>query len=185
MLLYINGDAFGAAACSVNNFVYASDDTHQSALGARAHPDNAMHSYGYYLSRLLGLGFYCDAAKRNSNAEIFESVENFVSNTLPALKSQHTAICIGLMPRVDVEQLNRLAATLDRLKLERIFFNTQSPMPKNSSIAFGNYFDLTDPDECFVSWCKNQSHTVNNSWPDAAAHNAWAKHIFGKMIEQL
>jgi hypothetical protein len=185
MLLYVNGDAFSAAACSINNFVYAGDDIHHAALGNRSHPDNAMHSYGYYLSRLLGLGFYCDAAKRNSNAEIFESVENFVNDTLPALKSQHTVICIGLMPRVDVKHLNQLAATLDRLKLERIFFNTQDPMPKNSGIAFVNYLDLTDPDECFVSWCKNRNYTVNDSWPDATAHNEWAKHIFCKMIEVL
>ena len=186
MLLYVNGDEISGGACAVNDFVEAFDDIHHKASGNKAHPENVMHSYGYYLSRLLNVGFRCEATVKESNQEIYDSVLNFVDNILPKLRSQYTVIAVGWMPDPDVELLNNLSARLKELKLEYVFFNTKKPLLKSAKIDFGNYIDLKDKDECFVQWCKNNSYEIkNNRYPDANAHNAWAKHIFSKIIEVL
>lgn len=185
MLLYVNGDEISGGACAVNNFVQANDDINHTASGNKAHPDNIMHSYGYYLSRLLNVGFRCEATVKN-NQEIYDGVLNFVNNVLPKLRSQYTVVAVGWKPGVDVSLLNGLADRLKTLKIEYIFFNTHKPISQNAEISFGNYLDLTAKDDCFIVWCKRQGYTLkNNTYPDAQAHNAWAKYLFSKMVEVL
>lgn len=184
MLLYVNGDEISGGACAINDFVQANNDIRYTASGDKAHPDNIMHSYGYYLSRLLNLGLRCEANVKSSNQEIYNSVINFVDNILPKLRSQYTVIVIGWKPNPDVDQLEFLAKKLKNLNIEYIFFNTEKPLLKSKKINFGNYLDLSDINECFVTWCKKYGYTVKNKkYPDAHAHSAWAKYLFSKMIE--
>lgn len=186
MLLYVNGNELSGGACAMNNFVQANDDIHHTASGNKAHPDNTMHSYGYYLSRLLNVGFWCEATVRKSNQEIHDSVLNFVDNVLPTLRSHYTVVAVGWMPGVDIHLLSNLAEKLKTLNIDYVFFNTEKPLPKSTEINFGNYLDLTDPNECFLTWCKNQNYQLkNNQYPNAAGHNAWAKYIFSKIVEVL
>lgn len=184
MLLYVNGDELSGGACAINDFVQANDDIHCKASGNKAHPDNIMHSYGYYLSRLLNLGYRCEAKVRENNEEIYDNVINFVDNTLPTLRSQYTVICVGWQPDPDIHKLNVLANKLKKLNVEYVFFNTKKPLLKSAELDFSNYLDLTSKDDCFVHWCKNNGYEVkNNRYPDANAHSAWAKYVFSKMIE--
>ena len=186
MLLYVSGDEISGGACCVNEFVQADHDIHHTASGNKAHPDNVMHSYGYYLSRLLNVGFRCEAFARQNNQEIYDSVENFIDNILPKLRSQYTVVVVGWKPGVDVNLLNDLADRLATLKIEYIFFNTSKPIAQTAKLSFGNYLDLTAKDDCFLVWCKNHGHALKNDlWPDSSAHNAWAKYLFSKMIEVL
>lgn len=186
MLLYVNGHELSAGAGAVNNYVQANDDIHHVTLGNRAHPDNAVHSYGYYLSRLLNLGFICDASRKKSNAEIIDQTQSFLKNKLPRLKSQYTVICIELMPKVDVQKLNQLVESIKNQKLQYIIFNSQQALPANAQLTFGNYLDLKDQNQCFSTWCKNNHHTIQkNLYPTVDTHNAWAKYIFGHMIQEL
>lgn len=184
MLLYVNGDELSSGACAINDFVQADHDIRHTASGNKAHPDNVMHSYGYYLSRLLNLGFRCEATVNESNQNICNSVDNFIDNILPQLRCQYTVVVVGWMPGVDATKLSTLANKLKALKIEYVFFNTKKPLPKSVDLDFSNYIDLKNSDECFVTWCKNNGHTIKNGrWPDAAAHNAWAKYLFSKMVE--
>ena len=184
MLLYINGEEISGGACCVNNFVQSSDDIRHTASGNKPHPENVMHSVGYYLSRLYQLGFRCESSIKKSNEEIYNSVEKFVTEILPQLKSNYTIICVGWKSAADAELLNKLAALIDSKGLDRIFFNVSAPLPKRADIQFENCIDLLDPDECFVKWCKNNNHILKNEkYPDAQAHNAWAKYIFNKSIK--
>ena len=186
MLLYVNGDEISSGACAINDYVQADDDIHHTASGNKAHPDNIMHSYGYYLSKLLNVGLRCEATAKKSNNDIYNDVNNFVDNILPKLRSQYTVIAVGWVPGTDIQLLSTLANKLKTLKIEYIFFNTKQPLSKNVEVGFGNYVDLKDKNECFVPWCKNNGYTIKNSlYPSAAAHNAWAKYIFSKMIEVL
>jgi hypothetical protein len=186
MLLYVNGDEISGGACAINNFVQANDDIHHTASGNKAHPDNIMHSYGYYLSRLLNIGFRSEANVKPSNESIYDGVINFVDNILPSLRSQYTVIVIGWMPNPDVKKLELLANKLRQLDVEYIFFNTKKPLPNSVKIDFGNYLDLKNANDCFIPWCvKNRYNLKNNQYPDAEAHNAWAKYLFSKMIEVL
>ncbi len=186
MLLYVNGDELSAGAGTVNNYVQANDDIHRAALGTRAHPDNAVHSYGYYLSKLLNLGFVCDAGRRKSNTETIDQVQYFIQNKLPGLKSQYTVICIGLIPQVDVQKLNQLVELIKDRQLQYVIFNSQQPLPPNAQLTFGNYLDLKDQNQCFLTWCKNNQYTIQkNLYPGVDAHNAWAKYIFSHMIQEL
>ena len=185
MLLYVNGNELSAGACCINDFVQADDDYRYVAQANKAHPENVMHSYGYYLSRLLNLGFRCEATAKKSNNEIFAETIDFVNNTLPKLKSAYTVICVGLMPGVDLVQLNQLAELLKSKSIDGIFFNTKKPLPKTSIITFSNAIDLYNETECFVSWCQqNNYHLKNNQYPDVQAHNAWAKHLFSHFVNQ-
>ena len=184
MLLYINGDELSGGACAVNDFVTAIEDIHHKASGNKAHPENIMHSYGYYLSRLLNLGMRCEATVKESNQEIYNSVISFIENSLPKLRSQYTVVVVGWMPDVEADMLNDLAAKLKEINVEFVFFNTKKPLLKSAKLTFSNLVDLQDKDECFITWCKNKGYEIKNSrYPDANAHNAWAKYIFGKMIE--
>lgn len=186
MLLYVNGNTISGGACCANDFVQADDDIHYVAQYNKSHPDNVMHSFGYYLSRLLNVGFRCEANNKESNSETFEQTTYFLTNTLPMLKSMYTVVCIGLMPQVDVTALNKLAALCKIQNIEFIVFNTHKPLPTTASVEFGNLIDLKDESECFVTWCKNNNHVLkNNMYPDVDAHNAWAKYIFSKLIENL
>lgn len=184
MLLYVNGDELSAGACAINDFVSAADDIHYTASGAKAHPDNVMHSYGYYLSRMLNVGYRCEATVKDSNHEIYNSVMNFVENVLPKLNSQYTAITVGWMPDPDVGELNSIADLLTKRNIDYVFFNTKKPLLKSAELTFDNHIDLTDKDQCFVPWCRNNKHEVkNNRYPSANAHNAWAKHLFNKFVQ--
>lgn len=184
MLLYVNGDELSGGACVVNDFVVAKDDRHRVTLGNRAHPENAVHSYGYYLSRLLNLSFVCEAGIRSSNDEIANEVDYFVNTKLPNLKSYYTVICIGWMPGVTDQLLNDVAKKINSAGAKQIFFNTKKPIAKTANLSFENYIDLRDNENCLITWCKNNGYVLkNNQYPDARAHNAWAKYIFGKMIK--
>lgn len=185
MLFYVNGDELSSAACCVNDFIQADDDYRYVAQADKAHPENVMHSYGYYLSRLYNLGFRCEAKVRKNNQEIYDSTVNFVEHTLPKLGSRYTVICVGWMPGVTEDLLNNLAALLQKKNLEFIFFNTKKSILKSAELTFGNYIDLKDDNECFITWCKNNKQVLkNNRYPDAQSHNAWAKYIFSKVIEE-
>ena len=184
MLLYVNGDELSAGACCINDFVQADDDYRFAAQANKAHPENIMHSYGYYLSRLLNLGFRCEATVKKSNSEIIHATTEFVTHTWPRLKSAYTVICIGLMPGVDIVQLNTLAKLLAANHIDTVFFNTKKPLPKSAELEFTNCIDLHSDTECFVTWCRSNNYQLkNNQYPDAQAHNAWAKYIFGKMVK--
>lgn len=181
MLLYVNGDELSGGACAINDFVLASDDIHHAASGNKSHPDNIMHSYGYYLSRLFNLAYRCEATIKKDNHEIYNSVMNFVDNILPKLKSQYTVIVVGWLPDPDISDLNFLADKLEQLNINYVFFNTKKPLLKSAELTFNNPVNLTDKDECFVHWCKVNNHELkNNRYPSANAHNAWAKHLFNK-----
>ena len=184
MLLYVNGNELSAGACCINDFVQADDDYRFVAQANKAHPENVMHSYGYYLSRLLNLGFRCEATAKKSNTETLQNTSDFVAHTLPRLKSAYTVVCVGLMPGVDAAQLNSLAASLQSQRIEFVFFNTKKPIPVSTKLAFNNCIDLHSESDCFVPWCKKNNHQLkNNQYPDAQAHNAWAKYIFSKMMQ--
>ena len=186
MLLYVNGDEISAGACAINDFVQANDDINYKASGNKAHPENIMHSYGYYLSRLLNVGFRCEATVKENHDDIYNSVINFIDNVLPKLRSQYTVVAVGWMPDPDIHKLNVLADKLKEHNIEYVFFNTKKPLLKSAELSFGNYLDLTAKDECFLHWCKNNGYEVkNNRYPDANAHSAWAKYIFSKMVEVL
>lgn len=186
MLLYVNGDEISGGACAINDFVQASDDIHHTVSGDKAHPENIMHSYGYYLSRLLNVGLRCEATVKSNNSEIFNQTRQFVTSKLSALKSNYTVICVGLMPGVNIDELNDFANFLDQHRLEKIIFNTKTPLLKSANLTFGNYLDLKDENDCFITWCKNNKQAIKNKkYPDSQSHNAWAKHIFTKMIEVL
>lgn len=186
MLLYVNGDRLSGGAGAVNDFVSAGDDIQHPASGNTAHPDNLMHSYGFYLSKLLNLGLRCEAVQRKNNQEIYDSVVDFVKHDLPRLRSVHTVVVIGWMPGVEVSMLNRLADKLEQLGIQFVFFNTKRPLLQSTKLTFSNYLDLTDPRLCFLQWCKDHGYNIkNDQYPDANAHNAWAKYIFGRMIEVL
>lgn len=186
MLLYVNGDELSGGACCINDFVQSSDDIHHVSSGNKAHPDNVMHSYGYYLSRLLNVGLRCEATVKKNNSEIFEQTRQFVELKLPALQSKYTVVCIGLMPGVNINELNDFVDFLDQHHLEKVIFNTKRPLLKSADLKFGNYLDLKNENDCFVTWCKNNKQFLKNEkYPDAQAHNSWAKYIFSKMIEVL
>jgi hypothetical protein len=181
MLVYVNGDEISGGACAINDFVLASDDIHHAASGNKSHPDNIMHSYGYYFSRLFNLAYRCEATVKKDNHEIYNGVLNFVDNILPKLNSQYTVIVVGWMPDPDVGDLNLLADRLEQLNLNYVFFNTKKPLLKSAKLEFNNPIDLTDKDECFLQWCKLNKHELkNNRYPSANAHNAWAKYLFNK-----
>ena len=183
MLLYVNGEEISGGACCVNNFVQSSDDIRHTASGNKSHPENVMHSFGYYLSRMFQVGFKCEATVKESNQEIYNSTKNFIETTLPKLKSNYTIICVGWKPDVEVSLLNDLADLIDKKSIQRVFFNVSSPLPKKVELTFDNFLDLTDANECFIRWCKNNNYILKNEkYPDAQAHNAWAKYIFNKMI---
>jgi hypothetical protein len=183
MLLYVNGDEISGGACAINDFVVASDDIHHTASANKAHPDNIMHSYGYYLSRMLNIAFRCEATVIENNREIYNNVINFLDNSLPALKSQYTVVAIGWMPDPNIDDLNFLANKLTQLNIDYVFFNTKKPLLKSAELTFNNRIDLTNKDECFLPWCKLNKHEVrNNRYPSANTHNAWAKHLFNKFI---
>lgn len=182
MLLYVNGDEITSGACCVNDFVYSEDDIRHITSGKKAHPENLMHSFGYYLSRLYQLGFKCEATIKQSNQQIIDEVHNFIDVSLPKLKSNYTIICVGLLPGVDVDALNNLAEKIDNQNIEKVFFNISKPMPIRANLNFSNVIDLKDSDECFIQWCKNKNYELKNQkYPDVHAHNAWAKYIFNKM----
>ena len=186
MLLYVNGDEISGGACCVNDFVQADDDYRYVAQADKAHPDNIMHSYGYYLSRLYNLGFRCEANIKQDNQQIYNSSVNFIKNVLPLLRSNYTLMCIGWMPGVTNDILNDLHQLATQNKIEIIFFNTKKPLIKSAELKFSNLIDLKDENECFINWCKNRNHVLKNGkYPDAQAHNAWAKYIFSKAIEVL
>jgi hypothetical protein len=183
MLLYVNGDELSGGACAVNDFVLASDDIHHAASKNKSHPDNIMHSYGYYLSRLFNLGYRCEATVKENNHEIYTETMDFVDNKLPRLKSQYTVIAVGWMSDPDINELNSLAENLKKNNIDYVFFNTKKPLLKSANITFDNPINLTEKDECFVHWCKNHKYEVkNNRYPDANAHSAWAKYLFSKFI---
>lgn len=184
MLLYVNGDELSGGACAVNDFVQASDDIRHTVSGIKAHPENVMHSYGYYLSRMLNLGYRCEATVKQDNHEIYSSVMNFAKNILPKLNSQYTVIAVGWMPDPDIDELNSIAKYLTQHKVDYVFFNTKKPLLKSAELTFNNHVDLTDKDQCFVPWCKNNRHEVkNNRYPSANAHNAWAKYLFNTIVQ--
>lgn len=183
MLLYVNGDEISGGACAINDFVVAFDDIHHTASANKAHPDNIMHSYGYYLSRMLNIAYRCEATVRENNREIYDNVIDFLENQLPKLRSQYTVVAIGWMPDPDIDDLNFLADKLTQLNIDYVFFNTKKPLLKSSKLTFNNRIDLTVKDECLLPWCKLNGHEVkNNRYPSANAHNAWAKHLFNKFI---
>lgn len=185
MLLYVNGDELSAGACAINDFVQANDDIMYKASGDKAHPDNIMHSYGYYLSRALNLGYRCEANVKKSNTDIFKSVTDFLDSSFPKLHSQYTVIVIGWMPDPDVDMLNELANKLESLNIDYVFFNTKKPLLKSAKLTFNNCLNLSSKDDCFLHWCKANKYEVkNNRYPDVNAHNAWAKYIFSKFNEQ-
>lgn len=182
MLLYVNGEEISGGACCINNFVQSDEDIRHTASGNKPHPENVMHSFGYYLSRLYQVGFRCESSVKSSNEEIYNSVEKFITESLPRLKSNYTIICVGWKSPTDIELLNKLAKLIDDNGIDKVFFNITRPFPKSVDIQFKNCIDLTDIDECFVKWCKNNKYVVKNEkYPDAQAHNAWAKYIFNKM----
>jgi hypothetical protein len=184
MLLYVNGDELSAGACCINDFVQADDDYRYTAQANKAHPENLMHSYGYYLSRLLNLGFRCEATVKKSNTEILHSVEEFAANQLPKLKSAYTVMCIGLMPGVDIDNLNTTVKLLESLNINFVLFNTKKPLYKSAELLFNNCINLYNESECFIPWCRNNNYQLkNNQYPDAQGHNAWAKYIFSKYVE--
>lgn len=184
MLLYVNGDETCGGACSVNNYVQSNNDIQHTASGTKAHPENVMHSFGYYFSKLLNVGFRCEATVKKFNSETFAETEKFVVQHLPKLQSAYTVVCIGLIPGVVIDELNHLAALLKQKNIEYIFFNISKPIPASSDIKFSNLIDLHDLQECFIPWSINNGHILkNNQYPNEQAHNAWAKYIFSKMIE--
>lgn len=184
MLLYVNGDELSGGACCINDFVQSSDDIRHVSSGTKAHPDNIMHSYGYYLSRLLNVGLRVEATVKKNNSEIFKQTQQFVASTLPALRSNYTVVCIGLMPGVVVDELNAFVNFLDQHSVERIIFNTRRPLPKSAELQFDNCVNLQDEHQCFLPWCKiNKQFLKNDKYPDANAHNAWAKHLFNCMVD--
>lgn len=184
MLLYVNGDELSGGACCINDFVQSSDDVRHVSSGSKAHPDNIMHSYGYYLSRLLNVGLRVEATAKKTNSEIFKQTQQFVTSSLPALKSNYTVICIGLVPGVIDTELNDFVNFLQQHHLESIIFNTKRPLPKSANLNFGSYLDLKDENDCFIPWCKNNKQFLKNEkYPDAQAHNAWAKHLFKCMVD--
>ena len=184
MLLYVNGNEICSGACSVNNYTQSNDDIRHTVSGIKGHPANVMHSFGYYLSKLLNVGFRCEATVKKFNSETLAETEKFVVEHLPKLQSAYTVVCVGLMPGVIPSELNNLAALLKQKHIEYIFFNIIKPMPINSTVEFGNFFDLHNLQECFIPWCINNGYELkNNQYPNEQAHNAWAKYIFSKMIE--
>ena len=186
MLLYVNGDELSGGACAINDFVSAADDIHYTASGNKAHPDNVMHSYGYYLSRMLNVGYRCEATIKDNNHAIYTSVMDFVDNVLPKLNSQYTAIVVGWMPDPNINELNSAADKLTKNNIDYVFFNTKKPLLKSAKLDFDNLIDLTDKGQCFLHWCKDNKHEIkNNRYPSANAHNAWAKYLFSKFIEVL
>ena len=184
MLLYVNGDELSGGACAINDFVCAADDIHYTASGNKSHPDNIMHSYGYYLSKMLNLGYRCEAKQQDSNLDIYNSVIHFVEKILPTLRSQYTVIVVGWMPDPKVDLLNTLADILTHHNIDYAFFNTKKPLQKSAQLTFKNCIDLTNKDECLLTWCKNNGHEVkNNKFPDANSHNAWAKYMFNRLTD--
>lgn len=183
MLLYVNGDELSAGACCVNDFVQADDDYRFTAQSNKAHPENVMHSYGYYLSRLLNLGFRCEATVKNTNNQIFSETTEFVTQILPRLSSSYTVVCLELTSTVDIVQLNTLAKLLANNRIDSVFFNTKKPLPETAELTFKNCIDLHNDNECFTNWCRSNNYQLkNNRYPDAQVHNAWAKYLFSKMM---
>ena len=186
MLLYVNGNEISAGACCINDFVQADDDYRFTAQANKAHPENVLHSYGYYLSRLLNLGFRCEASVKHNNQEIAKSVEHFVCNSLPLLKSQYTVVVVGWLSIVDADPVNKLATLLDQKNIQKIFFNIKKPALKPLTFTFDNCIDLHSSNDCFIPWCKDSGYQLkNNQYPDSQAHNAWAKYIFKKIGEKF
>lgn len=181
MLLYVNGnDICGGAKC-INNYRVAREDSRHTGSGNKSHPDNVMHSFGYYLSKGLGLGMRVEATVKDNDA-IYNETLNFIDNHLPKLKSFYTVIVIGWSPSVDSELVEQLATKLSNLNLEFIFFNTEESVSKK--LSFSNLIDLNDQQQCFLPWCRAQGYTLTEDYyPGRDAHEAWARHLFHLMIE--
>lgn len=181
MLLYVNGNDICGGAKSINNYRVARDDSRHTGSGNKGHPDNVMHSFGYYLSKGLGLGMRVEATVKDNDAVYNETV-NFVDNHLPKLKSLYTVIVVGWAPGVSSDLVEQLASKLSDLKLEFIFFNTEEPITEE--LSFTNLIDLNDHGQCLLPWCQEQGYALTDDrYPGRAAHEAWARHLFHLMIE--
>lgn len=184
MLLYINGDEISAGACCVNDYVIASDDELIHMQGNKGHPDNIIHSYGYYFSRLMNLGLRCEASQKENNLEIAEQVENFIFNLLPKLKSNYTFAVVGWKTIIDPDPVVRTAELLKQHNVDYIFFNENKPAANGMKINIDNLIDLSDPTMCINNWLKAHNQILKNGkYPDPQGHNAWAKQLFNLVID--
>jgi len=183
MIVYINGDEISAGACCINDYAIARDDEQYYMQGNKCHPENIMHSYGYYFSRLMNLGLRCEANQKNDNLEIAEQVEDFVFNELPKLKSNYTFVVVGWKTIIDPDPVVRTAELLKQLNIQYIFFNENKPAANGIKVDIDNFIDMSDPSMCITNWLKENNHILkNNKYPDAQGHNAWAKHLFNYVI---
>ena len=94
MMLYVNGDSHSAGAEAVNTFAFAEDDGLYYALGRRPHPENLAVSWGMRLSKLMGLGFKCDAISGASNDRIIRTTNEFLDHRR-SIGDPYTVIAIG------------------------------------------------------------------------------------------
>lgn len=183
MLLYINGNEVCGGAKSINNHRIASDDPKYTGSGNKSHPENVMHSFGYYLSKMLGLGMRVEATVK-SNDTVYKEVVDFVDVQLPKLRSWYTVIVVGWAPGASGEMLNQLATKLNDLNLEFIFFNTEEPI-EDWEQSFSNLVDLQSQDLCFLTWCQTHGHNLKEDrYPDRQAHEQWAKYLFHLTVQE-
>lgn len=80
MILLINGDSHSAAAECVNTHGWAMDDSKYFMQGRRPHPDNLVKSFGYLLSKPLGLGLVMMAESGSSNDRILRTTRDYIKN---------------------------------------------------------------------------------------------------------
>lgn len=183
MILYVNGnDICGGAKC-INNYRVARDDPKYTGSANKSHPENLMHSFGYYFSKMMGVGMRSEATV-NSNDDIYDQTIKFVDVDLPRLRSYYTVIVIGWSPGASGKKINQLANKLKKLNIEFVFFCTQEPMPTKWEQSFDNLLDLKSQENCFLTWCHNNGHELKEDrYPDNKAHEEWAKHLFRLTIE--
>jgi len=183
MLLYVNGNDICGGAKSINNYRVAKEHSKYTGSGNKSHPDNVMHSFGYYLSKRLGLGMKIEATVKD-NETIYNEVIDFIDRQLPKLRSHYTVVVVGWAPDVDGKMLNSLAAKLEEMDLEFIFFNTAKPLPKKWKQTFSNLVDLKSQSSCFLTWCRELGHPLKeDQYPDRHAHEQWAQTLFRLMIK--
>lgn len=185
MLLYINGNELSAGACCVNDYVVAGDDLLIHMQGNKGHPDNIIHSFGYYFSRLMNVGLRCEASQKENNYEIANQVDRFVNESLPKLKSNYTFVIIGWQTIIDTIPVEKTAELLNNHNIEYIFFNETKPPANKINVKIKNLIDLNDPSLCLTQWLVDQNHILKNKkYPDPQGHNAWAKYLFNLYIDQ-
>lgn len=163
MLLISAGNQIAGGATVNNSYSVANEDIACSAMGEIAHPDNIKNTYGWYLAQKMGLSHKCLSINNCDNAQLYNKVKDFVTNSLPELRSNYTVLVVGWMP----DQHKQYSSKTEQLC-------------KDHGVQY-YAFDMTLD---FVAQCKKNNQLTKQNYPNGAAHNSWATHLFNKITEQ-